>query len=470
MTDSAPPNGRRPSVALRLAHRVMNISWWDLLQASWPMVLLGAVAVYLALHFANPAPPHTITIGTGPKGSQFENMAERYRTILERNGIQLKIAVTDGSLDNLKRLSDPKSHIDIALVQSGTPTDGVADNLVSLGSLFYEPLQVFYRAPQPLERLSQFQGRIAIGPEGSGVRTLSLALLKANGIEPGGSVQLLDLEGDAARKALIHGQVEAIFLSGDSASPATLRQMTHTDGVRLFNFVRAEAYVRRFPYLSRLTVPPGAFDLGEDLPSTDVTLLAPTVELIAHQNLHPALVDLLIQAARDVNGHANILQTAGQFPNSSASNFPLSDEATRYYKSGDKSLTYRYLPFWLASLVNRILVVLVPALVIVLPSLKYLPQLYNWRITRHIHRIYGELMELERESLGQVGPERRTQLLADLEEIENSVIALKIPGSHAEPAYQLREHIELARHNLSRGAPAFSRAAASTPSPAPTHG
>lgn len=456
MTEANPQGARRTGAAFKFAHKVMNISWWDLLQAAWPLVLLGVAAVYLALRFANPAPPHTISIGGGARGSQFESMAERYRTVLARNGIKLQIVTTDGSLDNLQRLSDPKSHVDIALVQSGTPTDGASEDLVSLGSLFYEPLMMFYRSKAPLQHLSQLKGRIAIGAEGSGVRTLALALLKANGIAPGGSVQLLGLEGDDARKALLHGDVEAIFLSGDSASPATLREMLHSTGIRMFDFKRADAYIRHFPYLSKLTVPPGTFDLGADLPRVSINLLAPTVELIARPDLHPALVDLLIQAATVVNGRSSVLQPAGQFPNASTSEFPISSEAARYYKSGDKSLTYRYLPFWLASLVNRILVVLVPALVIILPSLKYLPQLYNWRVTRRIHHIYGTLMALERESVGQVGAQRRAELLAALEDIERSVIVLKIPGSHAQLAYHLREHIEIARHNLGRAAPSHT--------------
>ena len=466
MTETDPQAPRRPRVALKFAHKVMNISWWDLLQAAWPLVLLGVAAVYLALRFANPAPPHSLTIGTGPKGSQFETMAGRYRSVLARNGIKLQVVATDGSLDNLKRLSDPKSHIDIALVQSGTPTDDTDDNLVSLGSLFYEPLMVFYRAKQPLQRLSDLHGRVAIGAAGSGVRNLALALLKANGIAPGGTIQLLPLEGDAARQALLNGEADAIFLGGDSASPATLREMLHSRGILMFNFTRADAYVRHFPYLSKLTLPPGTFDLGADLPHTSINLLAPTVELVARPDLHPALIDLLIQAATEINGRSTVLQPSGQFPNAQTAEFPIDSEAARYYKSGDKSLTYRYLPFWLASLVNRILVVVVPALVIVIPSLKFLPQLYNWRITRRIHHIYGSLMALERESLGAPAAERRLELQAALEDIEHSVIALKIPGSHAQLAYHLREHIEIARHNLARAGTPLQ---ATDPTTAPGH-
>jgi hypothetical protein len=323
---------------------------------------------------------------------------------------------------------------------------------VSLGSVSYEPLSIFYRSPKPIERLSQLRGqRIAIGPEGSGVRVLALALLKANGIEPPGPTRLLDLEGEAARHALLLKQVDAIFLTGDSAAPATLREMLHTEGVRLFDFPQADAYVRRFRYLSKLDLPAGAFDVGENLPSAPINLLSPTVELLAHSSLHPALSDLLIEAATEVHGRASLLQNAGQFPTLLVHSFPISADAERYYKSG-KSFSYRHLPFWLASLLERAVVVVVPIFIVVIPALRYLPAVYNWRVSRRIHHHYRELMALERDALGHLSLQQRDALLNRLGAIEQSVIAVKIPGSHAEQLYSLREHIQFVRDYLARAA------------------
>ena len=426
-----------------------NVSWWAFAQTVAPPVLVCAVLVWAALHFVHSAPPHSLTISSGPKGSSFATIAERYSKILARNGIKLNILTSEGSLDNLNRLSDPKSHVDIALVQSGVTSNTESDDLESLGGMFYQPLLIFYRSPKPLQRLSELSSqRIAIGPEGSGTRFLALALLKANEIEPQGLTTLSNLEGEPARVALLRKQVDAIFLTGDSASPATIREMLHADGIRLFEFPQAAAYVRRFSYLSKLTLPAGAFDLGENLPPVDMSLLAPTVELVAHSNLHPALCDLLIEAATQVHGHASLLQTAGQFPNPSIHSFPLSAEASRYYKSGDRSFIYRYLPFWLASLLSRLLIVIVPLFVVIVPSLRYLPLLYRWRIDSRIHHRYGELMELERQTLGTLSEPRRAELLERLEAIEKSVISRKMPGSHAEQVYVLREHIDFVRKKL----------------------
>ncbi len=426
-----------------------NISWWALLQTVGPPVVVCVAIVWAGLHFVHSAPPRTLTISSGPKGSNFETIAQRYSKLLAREGIRLNILPSKGSLENLDRLADPKSHVDIALVQAGLTADTNTDDLESLGGMFYQPLLIFYRSPKPLQRLSDLAGqRIAIGPDGSGTRFLALALLKANGIEPGGSTTLSSLEGEAARAALLRKGVDAIFLTGDSASGTTIREMLHADGVRLFDFQQANAYVRRFSYLSKLTVPAGAFDLGENLPPTDIYLLAPTVELVAHSNLHPALCDLLIEAAAQVHGHASVLQNAGQFPSAIAHTYPLSSEAARYYKSGDRSFIYRYLPFWLASVLSRLLVVIVPLFVVIVPSLRYVPLLYRWRIDSRIHRRYGELMELERQTLGTLSDERRAALLEQLEVIEKSVISRRMPGSHAEQVYILREHIDFVRNKL----------------------
>ncbi|HEX3845055.1 MAG TPA: TAXI family TRAP transporter solute-binding subunit [Steroidobacteraceae bacterium] len=456
---------RRRGAKLRLPLKISTISWSDLAHTLGPILLASIAAIWLALHFVRPMPPRTIVMSGGPQGSSFESFAERYRAILAENGIDLKVIPSAGSLQNLDRLSEPHEHVhyDIALVQAGITETGTAKqgvdtaSLVSLGSMFYQPLMIFYRGQRRISRLAQLQGeRIAIGKQGSGTRLLALALLDGNGIGTQGPTQLLNLDGDAARKALVDGQVDAIFLTGDSAPPATVRSMLHTHGVRLFDFPQADAYARVFPYLHELAIPAGTFDLGANLPRKPLTLLAPAVELIAHSDLHPALCDLLIQAAQQVHGRATRLQHAREFPNTYTYTFPLDSEAASYYKSGGGSIAYRYLPFRLASLVSRIAAVLLPIIIILIPGLRYLPNLYAWRVNSRIHRRYGEIMALERESLHSLTPPRRAALLERLNEIERSVILRKIPGSHAEQLYQLREHIRFVRRNLNRPGPRAS--------------
>ncbi|HEY7238810.1 MAG TPA: TAXI family TRAP transporter solute-binding subunit, partial [Burkholderiales bacterium] len=329
--------------------RISTVSWRDAAMTLVPFFLLLIVVLWVTLRFVNPAPPTTIVMTSGAEGSMFQVNAGRYAKILARQGVTLKILPSQGSLENLKRLSDPGFKVDVGFVQGGIASLGDANNLVSLGSVFYVPVLLFYKAPQPIKLLSELDGkRIAIGREGSGARVLAEALLKANGIEAGARSKLLDLEGKAAEDALLNGQADAIFLMGDSATPATMRELIHMGNVRLFDFVQGDGYVRRFRYLTKLELPPGSLDLGKNTPAQTMTMVAPTVELIARPGLHPALSDLLIQAAQEIHGRATLLQKAGEFPAPLEHEYRISEDAMRYYKSG-KSFAYRHLPFWLAS-------------------------------------------------------------------------------------------------------------------------
>lgn len=443
----APSRPGRRRLQLRA---VALVSWRDVL-ASWGLIVFfGVVAVFVTLNFIRPAPPLHLTIAGGPEGSNFSTVANRYRELLARDGIELKVVPSRGSADNLELLASGK--VDVALVQSGVTQAQGTEDIQSLGTMFRQPLSIFYRSEAPKNRLSELKGlKIAIGREGSGTRVLALALLKGNGIEPGADTELLDLEGEPARAALMDGKVDAIFLSGDSASVSTLRELLHADGLKLYDFTgQWQAYERRYRYLAHFELPNGAFDLGENLPDKPITLMAPMVELLAHPDLHPALSDLLVEAAREVHGGGTLMQNPGEFPHPVERGYPMSEVATRYYKSG-KGIAYRYLPFWLASLVNRTAVLLVPLLVVLIPGLRYAPELYGWRIRRRIYKRYGELMALERAAQEPNTPEQRSALAARLDEIEKSIIGIKIPGAFADQIYVLRRHIKFVRDSLFMG-------------------
>ncbi len=417
--------------------------------AAVAVFVVGIGMIFAVFWFFHSAPPNTITITSGPEGSIFYTTAEKYAKILARKGVKLKILPSGGSFENLKRLADPKFHVDIGFVQGGVNAGiKTTDKLVSLGSISYQPLLVFYRSSSPVELLSELEGkRLAIGPPGSGSHTLSLALLAANGIEPGGKTTLADFEAEDATKDLLEARVDAVFLMGDSASVQNIRTLLRTPGIHLLDFVQAEGYTRRIAYLNRLVLPKGSIDFGKDIPAHDIDLIAPTVELIARPNLHPALSDLLIEAAQEVHSGAGLLKRKDEFPRPLSYEFSISDDAARYYKSG-KSFLYRYLPFWMASLANRILVVFVPMIILLVPGLRMIPALYRWRINLGIYRWYRALLVLEQDMLASTEPDKRKELLARLDRIEQAVNSMKVPTSFAEQFYVLRGHIVFVRARL----------------------
>ncbi|MHB1024485.1 MAG: TAXI family TRAP transporter solute-binding subunit [Desulfobacteria bacterium] len=434
---------------IRPLARFSEISFRDLAISAGPLVLITAIVIVAAYWYVRPAPPGTITIISGPPGSVFQRTAEKYRKILARNRVNLRILPSEGSLENLKKLNDPAVHVDVGFVQGGISTGVSVEKLVSLGSVFHEPLVIFYRGTVPVDRISGFDGkRLAIGREGSGTHVLALILLKANGIEPGGASTLLTLSGEEAAQALIDGKVDAAFLMGDSAAPPAMRKLMRTAGIRLLDIAQADAYTRRFPYLNKLDLPMGVFDFDKNIPSKDIHLIGPVVELVARDTLHPALSDLLIETAREVHGGANLLQRAGEFPAPLEHEFRISQDARRFYTSG-KGFLYRSLPFWMASLADRTLVFLVPVIVLLIPGMKMVPKYYNWRVRSRIYRVYGKLIALERSMLSQSSPEERKEMIRQLDDIETEVNNMKMPLAFADQFYVLRDHIGFVRGRYS---------------------
>jgi len=414
--------------------------------------LLAAVMIVLIVWVANPAPPRTITISAGPRDSSFIVTANQYKKILARNGIRLNVLESDGSVQNLKRLLDPQQHVDLALVQGGAAEGIDTSSLISLGSMFYVPIVVFYRGTGHAQ-LSDFAGkRIAIGREGSGTRLLALQLLAANDIEPGGNTGLVPTDGLEAATQLVSGDVDAAILSGDSATRGLMLRLLRVPGISVMSFDEASAYTRLFPFLDRIDLPPGVLDLKRRIPPETVHLISPTVELVARSTLHPAISDLLIEAAQEVHGKAGLLQHAGQFPNPVEHEYPISEDAQRYYRTG-KGFLYRALPFWLASIGDRALVLLLPIAVLLVPAMRVIPALYRWRVRSRIYRYYGSLIAIERHALAGATDAQRDELLAQLDEIEVALNSLRLPLAYADGFYVLREHVGFVRSRLTAARP-----------------
>lgn len=438
-----------PKILLGKAFKRLNALFGRGLVMSMGAVILISLAISVAAYMLlDTAAPRTLTIVSGPPGSSLQRSAERYQKILAREGVLLNILPSEGSADNLARLADPKQKVDLGFVLGGEAKDAKYENLVSLGSVAFQPLMVFYSgAPKTL--LSEFKGlRVNIGPEGSGTHRLALALLKANGIEPGDGTVLDQTDLDDPTKDLHEGRIDAAFLMSESTATKVTRSLIRDSGVRLFNFVQADAYVRRIGTLNKLQLPRGSLDLGRDIPSEDIVLIGPTLQLVARESLHPALSDLILEAAREVHGRAGIYRKRGEFPAAHEGEFRTSPDATRYYASG-KSFLYRSFPFWLASLIARVLAVLVPLVLLVVPALKIAPVIYRWRIESRIYRWYRVLIELEREAFKpDVDSQRREELLRQLDDIEAAVNRIVIPAAFGDIFYGLRGHIGFVRRSL----------------------
>ncbi len=411
-------------------------------------VLVGIVVLAVANHFIEPAPPRTIFMSTGMEGGSYAAYAEWYRQILGREKVRLELLPSSGSVENLKRLQDPSFKVDVGFVQGGTGSRSEAPNLLSLGALFYTPLWVFYRSPETYDDLSRLKGKkINIGPEGSGVRKFAADLLDASkAAEP--PTILLNLANRAAAKELLEGRIDAVMIFGTADSP-TVQELLHKEGVKLLSFGQAEAYTRLFPSLSHVILPAGLLDLAEKKPPADVHLLTATTNLVARDTLHPALVYLLLDAAAEIHGGGGWVHKAGEFPSPKAQDFPLSDRAERFYKSG-RPFMFDYLPFWVAIFVDRLVLLLIPTAAVLVPLIRIMPWFYSWRNRRKFFYWYGELKNLELEVQENPQPERVGDYQARLDRIEAAVNEVHVPLAFFHEAYNLKQHIELVRGKITR--------------------
>jgi TRAP-type uncharacterized transport system substrate-binding protein len=411
-------------------------------------ILVGIVVLAVVNHFIEPAPPRSIIMTTGMEGGSYATYAEWYRQILGREKVRLELIASSGAVENLKRLRDPSFKVDVGFVQGGTSSRSEAPNLVSLGALFYTPLWVFYRGPETYDDLSRLKGKkINIGPEGSGVRKFAVDLLEASKAA-GPPTSLLDLTNPAGAKELVEGKIDAVMIFGTPDSP-TVQELLRKEGVKLLSFHLAEAYTRLFPALSHVILPAGLLDLARKKPPADVHLLAITTNLVARDTLHPALVYLLLDAAAEVHSGGGWVHKAGEFPSPKAQDFPLSDRAERFYKSG-RPLLFDYLPFWVATFVDRLALLLIPTAAVLIPLIRIMPWFYSWRNRRKFFYWYGELKNLELEVQESPQPEQAEDYQTRLDRIEAAVNEVQVPLGFFHEAYNLKQHIELVRGKIGR--------------------
>lgn len=428
-----------------------TLSLRDLLITFGPPLLLVLALAYLAYRLVDPAPPKVVTLSTGQENSAYEVLGKRYAAILARQGITVKLQRSEGSMQNLQRLQDPDSGVDIAFVQSGSTTQQNSEqyDLESLGSLFVEPVWLFYRAGVKVASLRDLRGlKVNVGPRGTGVPQLVERLLDANGLQIG-SVKLTEMDNTPATMALLAGKIDVLVFSS-SAEGLLIQMLLQTPGIKLFSFSQADAYARRFPFLSAVTLPRGIVDFGRGIPARDYRLIAPTATLVARDDLHPALVDLFVQAAAEIHGAPGWFHQRGEFPSANYSEIPVVAAAEKYYRNGPP-LLQRYMPFWVANFVERMWLVLVAFGALLVPLSRVVPPLYVWKVRSRIYRWYGQL-RLAELAVEEAAPLEREQVYAEqmgrLEEIEQHVNRMTIPLSFAEELYLLRSHINFVRKRI----------------------
>ena len=439
------------------------IQRYELLRTLVIAIAVVAALLWTAFQLLQPAPSRRIVMASGNASGIYHEFAQRYVEILRREGVKVEERMTEGAAENLRLLRDPASHVDVAFLQGGVAASGAGDDVDMIASLYYEPLWIFYRDAATLTQVNELAGkRIAVGVPGSGTRALvdkvflANGLVAANGIAPG-NTEIVGSGGADALRALKAGELDAAVFVGGAQTP-TIQQAMRDPAIKLMSLASADAYARRYPYISKLTLPAGTIDLAVNLPDRDVQLIGTKAMLAARSNLHPALINLLIDAAREIHGTQGYFESAGEFPGTTPVDLPVSPYADQHKRFGP-SLLYRYLPFWVATVIERAIIVLLPLAVVLVPLFNYLPRFLEWRVRSRIYRWYGELGLLEQDVKTRVGNLPIEKWLGDLERIEGAVEQIHTPDKFASEAYTLREHVGLVRRAVMAKAAAQPAAA-----------
>jgi TRAP-type uncharacterized transport system substrate-binding protein len=432
----------------------------EMLRSGLILAAVVAGCLWVSFQLLQPVPPRTIVIASGADAGLYHKYAMRYRDVLAREGVTLEIRQTKGAGENYELLVDPHSGVDVAFLQGGLARMPEAEHLAMLAALYYEALWIFHPPGKTYQRINEFRGlRIAVGPRASGTQAFVLPLLAANGLDPSDAT-FIEAGGDQALAMVVDGRADVAMLVGGGAMQS-VQSAVHNPHLKLMSVTRAAAYARRFPFIVRLTLPAGTIDIARDIPPVDVELIGTKAMLAARDTLHPALVNLLIEAVRDEHDDQGYFEAAGEFPNGTQVDIPVSPDAQRHHRFG-QSLLYRTLPFWVATFVERTIILVVPLLVVLVPLINFFPQFMRWRVRSRVFRWYGELALLEREVARHQGPAPLEDWLARLDRIERGAAGIRLPASFASEAYTLREHVGLVRQAIvarSAKSPAAAREA-----------
>jgi TRAP transporter TAXI family solute receptor len=407
-------------------------------------ILCIAGIVSLALIYFIPAPPSKITIATSFKGGHYGDLGLKYQKILARSHVEVELRATDGAVDNLKLLNDPKSGIQIALMQGGISNGDRAPDLLSLGRIDYQAFWLFHRASDAVDDLTRLKGkRIALGPAGSGTRAVSEKILGIGGINYDNTT-LLTLAADNAVNALGDGTIDALFLVFAPDSLILQKLLTNPKFTAM-SFTKADALTRIYPFLVRLVLPSAVIDYERNIPATDIITVATTNVVLVRKDTNPALVDLMAQTIMEAHNAPGLFQRVGEFPTLTDPEFPFAQSARDYYKNGPSFLN-RYLPFWMVNHVQRLLAVLLAAGVIVYPLFNLAPKLYRWLLQDRMRRLYRRLRIVEKAMKGNPTASQLATLQSDLENIDR--VSAILPMRHSETYFGLKRDIDATRTHL----------------------
>ncbi len=410
-----------------------------------PMLLLIGGAFWFTSRFIQPEPVKELTIATGREGGVYYSYAQRYKEMLEAEGVKVHLLSTAGSVETRKLLLSHKA--DIGFMQGGTAEEEDAKKLSAIAAIYPEPLWIFTSQKSKINSLRDLRDKyVAIGERGSGTFALSRQILAAAGIDSNNTA-ILDMNDSQACAMLKEGKIDALFRV-ISATSDKIRNCFEKSALRPLPIRRIDAYLLHFPYLGKVTLPEGAIDLAKNIPGKDLHMLAAPAMVVTTNRLDKVLVRLMAKVVKSAQNPPALLKNDGtDYPNITTTQLPVHPSSERYFKEGDTWLE-KIFPFWIAANIYRLKILLIPILTLLIPMLKSFLPLYRWRIRSRIYRWYRQLNETDRQ-IGQLSPEEIPAQIAKLEQLQKEIKEhTDVPLSYMGEYYLLRTHVAFVLEKL----------------------
>lgn len=407
---------------------------------SIPILLLVIASFYFTSKFIEPSSKKEITIATGSIDGEYYKTALIYKDILEKQKVKVNIITSNGSIENIQLLKDKK--VDIAFVQNGIDELKNQHSLKAIASVNYEPLWIFYKNENyTMDYIIQLiSKKISVGKEGSGTKDLALKILNDNGIDDQNS-QILSHSTQEAKELLLKGEIDAMFVV-TSANSKIVKELLDNPNINLFSFKRAKAYSRKYSFLESIPLYEGTIDLYKNLPSQDVNLLSTTANLIVRDDFSDELTRLVLKEIKNIHNKKGLFEAQNQFPNIDNLTIEINEDASRYFTYGDTWLE-KIFPYWIASNIDRLKILLIPLITLMIPLSKGFFPLYRWSIRSKIYKWYEEIQKIDLE-VEDVKNENLGKYLEKITALKKEIKAeTKVPLSYMGEYYDLIMHLEL---------------------------
>ena len=395
-------------------------------------------------------PPSALRFATGPQGEHEYNYALLLQEYLADVGVTLEIVPTAGSLEILTLIQ--QGEVDAGFFLNAANQHVDSTGVVTLGGIQHVPIWVLYRqelaADAPLEDFGDLQDlRVSAGEADSGTRAL-LSLLLQIGQIPEDDLTIIDLAPAVAAERLLNGELDVMIMAANINSDSLLRVLTAPD-IDLMNIKRAATYARLIPFLDVVMLPEGALNMAANYPSQDTNMLADSTLLIADKALHPDLQLLLLRAAKARQDDLFDLfpRDDEDYPTTADLTLPMSETAVRFIHESPTPLE-RYLPYWIASPMERFYLLALPFLLIIYPLIRNTPVAYAAMMRRRVYRWYGRVREIELH-LPEYSVAEIDEHIATLEALQQQLTeTINVPTSYLHTFYSLRVHLRLVIERL----------------------